>query len=287
MKHLRKPEWIRKKLFNRSNENNIKSMVHDFNLNTVCQEARCPNQGECYSRGTATFLLLGTLCTRNCAFCNIKQGTGLLAPDRTEPARIARAVKKMGLKYVVLTSVTRDDLEDGGAGIYRQTIEEIKKNDPAITIEVLVPDFQGKKRLIEIVVSADIGVFNHNLETTKNLYPAIRPQADYSRSLKVLETAKELNPALLIKTGIMVGLGEKKEDVIELMNDFKNCGGDIITIGQYLPPGKEYYPVQYYVTPEEFETYREQGISLGIKEVIAGPFVRSSYLAEKILKKSI
>ncbi len=277
----KKPEWIRKKIFNCSKENDIKNIIGKKGLHTVCREARCPNIAECFSKGNATFLLLGDTCTRNCKFCNIgskKKEKFTLDPD--EPKKVAEAVAEMNLKYVVLTSVTRDDLEDGGASVFVKTVEEIKKVKRDILIEVLVPDFLGNTDSIDSVIASDIVVFNHNLETVKNIYKFVRPEANYERSLKVLEYVKRNNNKILIKTGIMVGLGETKDEVVDLMLDFKNIGGDILTIGQYLMPSKKHFPLKEYVTPETFDFYREEGLKIGIKEVISAPFVRSSYFAE-------
>lgn len=283
---LKKPEWIRKRLFNSSQEDGIKKMVRGSRLHTVCREARCPNIGECFSSGTATFLLLGNICTRSCKFCNISGSKGELELDRGEPIRVAEAVAKMGLKYVVLTSVTRDDLPDGGASIFCETVGEIKKRDSSVMIEVLVSDLEGNEAAIKEIVNSGIVVFNHNLETVKRLYAEVRPEANYERSLKVLELAKRENKQVKIKTGIMAGLGESDSEILELMQDFYNIGGEIITIGQYLAPGKEFYPVRRYVTPEQFEEYKRAGEGLGLEDVTAGPFVRSSYQAEKIIKKN-
>jgi lipoyl synthase len=282
MPAIRKPSWMKKYLFKHSkNEESIKKLISKSGLHTVCREARCPNIGECFSRGTATFLLLGNICTRNCRFCNISNDGRPAAVDINEPARTAGAVKELGLKYAVLTSVTRDDLPDGGASIFAETVKEIKKISESTKIEVLVPDFEGKKSSIDIVISSDISVFNHNLETVKRLYPSVRPMADYFRSLEVLEYAKQ-NSGLTIKTGIMVGLGENSAEVEELMQDFYRIGGDILTIGQYLSPGKDFYPVKEFIKPRLFEKYKKTGEKLGIKAVFSGPFVRSSYLSENI-----
>lgn len=283
MKIEKKPEWIRKGMFNSCKEDEIKKIVGDHALHTVCKEARCPNIGECFSKHTATFLLLGNICTRNCRFCNISgKYTGNLNVDPDEPKRIAAAVKKMDLKYVVLTSVTRDDLSDGGASIFAESIKEIKNLDKCILVEVLVPDFMGNEKSISIVMESDIVVFNHNMETVKELYEFVRPEANYARSLKVLDYVKRnSNKNILIKSGIMVGLGETTEQVIELMRDFSEIGGDIFTIGQYLMPSRKHYPLHEYVTPEVFAFYEKVGKDIGIKEVFSGPFVRSSYFAEK------
>lgn len=283
MKTLRKPEWIKKRLFNHSKEDKVKILINNSNLHTVCQEARCPNIGECFANKTATFLLLGNTCTRNCKFCNISVQKSInLKLDKNEPERVAEAVIELGLKYVVLTSVTRDDLEDGGADIFYQTVKKIKEKNNNVLVETLVPDFLGNKSLIKKVVSSEISVFNHNLETVERLYPEVRPMANYKRSLNVLYYAKAINNDIKIKTGIMVGLGETFEEIEKLMIDFFNVGGDIITIGQYLSPGKNFYPVKEYIKPELYKKYVESGKKIGIKKIFAEPFVRSSYLSENI-----
>jgi len=223
---LKKPEWLKKQLFSHSKENFVKNIIKTNNIHTVCSEARCPNIGECFSKKTAAFLLLGNKCTRNCRFCNISANNIDLGIDEGEPFRISSAVEKLKLKYVVLTSVTRDDLEDGGAHIFIETIKRIKKINKNILIEVLVPDFSGNFNVIEKILKEDICVFNHNLETVKRLYPEIRPMADYERSLEVLKFSKEFRANLLIKTGIMVGLGEQKNEVIELIDNVKKINID-------------------------------------------------------------
>lgn len=282
MKTQKKPEWIKKHLFNNSKENNVKILIKNNSLHTVCQEARCPNMGECFSNKTAAFLLLGNICTRNCKFCNISANNEDLTLEKNEPKKVAEAVKELGLKYVVLTSVTRDDLPDGGADIFFKTVREIKKINNKIKVEVLVPDFQGNERSIKNILESDISVFNHNLETVERLYPVIRPMANYQQSLNVLKFVKSINKEMIIKTGIMVGLGERVEEVENLMTDFNNIGGDIITIGQYLSPGKYFYPVKKYIEPHIYEKYIKFGQKIGIKKIFAAPFVRSSYLSENI-----
>ena len=281
----RKPEWLKKNLNFNIKESAVKNIINRANIHTVCQESKCPNIGECFSGNQATFLLLGNVCTRNCKFCNIPGNNKILALDPDEPKNISLAVKEMGLKYVILTSVTRDDLEDGGASVFCETIQEIKKINKDIRIEVLVPDFEGKKESVLKIIDKGIDVFGHNLETVKRLYKDVRPKGDYNRSLDVLEYARNKNKSVLIKSGIMVGLGEKFDEVIELMKDFYGIGGEILTIGQYLAPSLKSFPVSEYLTPEKFQNYKEFGENIGIRKVIAGPFVRSSYLAEKNLFK--
>ena len=281
MNNLRKPEWIKKNLFRHSQENSVKELINKTNLHTVCQEARCPNIGECFANKKATFLLLGNICTRNCKFCNISIKKSDLSFDANEPVRVAKAVKNLELKYVVLTSVTRDDLSDGGAGIFVQTVKEIKKINPEIIIEVLVPDFLENINSILSILRSEISVFTHNLETIKILYPKIRPMANYERSLNVLKIAKQNSKKITIKTGIMVGLGETQEQIEELMKNFYNIGG------QYLSPGKKFYPVKEYIRPEIFDDYYKIGKKIGIKKIFSAPFVRSSYLSEKFFFNEI
>ncbi|MCK4799112.1 MAG: lipoyl synthase [Spirochaetes bacterium] len=287
MNNLRKPEWIKKNLFRHSQENSVKELINKTNLHTVCQEARCPNIGECFANKKATFLLLGNICTRNCKFCNISIKKSDLSFDANEPVRVAKAVKNLELKYVVLTSVTRDDLSDGGAGIFVQTVKEIKKINPEIIIEVLVPDFLENINSILSILRSEISVFTHNLETIKILYPKIRPMANYERSLNVLKIAKQNSKKITIKTGIMVGLGETQEQIEELMKNFYNIGGEVLTIGQYLSPGKKFYPVKEYIRPEIFDDYYKIGKKIGIKKIFSAPFVRSSYLSEKFFFNEI
>lgn len=279
MKVLRKPDWMKKMMFQHSQENYVKNIINSTKTHTVCQEARCPNIGECFAEKTATFLLLGNSCTRNCRFCNISANENGLLIDPDEPNRIVNAVKKLGLKFIVLTSVTRDDIPDGGASIFVETINKLKKSDPELKIEVLVSDFKGDWSSVLKVLNADIVVFAHNLETVERLYPEIRPMASYQRSLDVLKFAKDTRPDLVVKTGIMVGVGEREEEVEKLAMDFYAVGGDALTIGQYLPPGKEFYPVKEYIEPEMFKKYEQMCNKIGIKKVFSGPFVRSSYLS--------
>jgi lipoic acid synthetase len=283
----KKPHWLKKNINFNNNEIKVKNIINKSNLNTVCQESKCPNIGECFSNSQATFLLLGNVCTRNCKFCNISNNQQELKLDKNEPANVASAVKNMGLKYVVLTSVTRDDLEDGGASVFARTIEEINKIDKNIKIEVLVPDFKGNEKSILEILGKDINVFGHNLETVPRIYKAIRENASYKRSLDVLEFAAKKSKSIIIKSGIMVGLGEKYEEVLALMKDFYDIGGEILTIGQYLAPTLKSFPVYEYINPEIFQNYREFGENIGIKKVIAGPFVRSSYLAENFFYKKL
>lgn len=248
-------------------------------MNTVCQSAHCPNIGECFSRKTATFLVLGNVCTRSCRFCAVRGGEpAQLDPD--EPARVADAVARLGLRYVVITSVTRDDLPDGGGGHFVATIRAVRERRPGVTVEILVPDFRGDAELIETVVDGGPDVFGHNVETVPRLYPDVRPGAGYGRSLDVLRFAKNRDSEILTKSGIMVGMGESRAEVVTVMKDLQSVHCDILTIGQYLSPSREHYPVVEFVPPEVFEEYARVGEEIGFRHVVSGPLVRSSYMAE-------
>ena len=274
----RLPPWLRVKIGKAHQGHSTRAVVAGCGLHTVCQEARCPNIGECYGHGTATFLILGRVCTRNCRFCAVEHG----APepvDPTEPDRVAQAVEELGLRFVVVTSVTRDDLADGGAGQFAATIEAVRRRVPGALVEVLVPDFRGDAAALEKVVRARPAVLNHNIETVRRLQGAIRPQADYDRSIEVLRRAKEFAPDIPTKSGIIVGLGETDDEIRQAMEDLRNVGCDILTIGQYLRPSRRHAPVDRYVPPEQFEVYRRWGEELGFAFVASGPFVRSSYRA--------
>ncbi|RKZ18847.1 lipoyl synthase [bacterium] len=272
------PPWIREKLVRKKLAEPLRKKLRQFSLHTVCEEAKCPNIGECLGRGTATFLILGDVCTRNCGFCAIKKGNPP-PPDPEEPERLRKFVEELGIRYAVVTSVTRDDLPDGGAGHFKKTIEELKKIP--VRVEVLVPDFQGKKECLDMVLSAGPDVFNHNVETVPSLYSRVRPLADFRRSLSILEYAKRNFPHILTKSGFMVGLGEKKEEVFSLLSELAGCGVDMVTIGQYIRPSRNHLPVERYVHPDEFKEYEEYAGKAGIKWVVAGPLVRSSYMAEE------
>jgi lipoic acid synthetase len=250
-------------------------------LHTVCEEARCPNRGECYSRGTATFLIMGDVCTRNCRFCGVTSGApGAVDPD--EPRRVCDAVREMKLRYVVITSVTRDDLPDGGAGHFAAVVSLLKEEIPSVRVEILVPDFQGREESLRLVVNSSPDVFNHNIETVPRLYDRIRPAADYRRSLDVLASVHRMAPTLPVKSGLMVGLGEREDEVQEVMKDLRSSGCSIITIGQYLQPTRQQERVVEFVTPEQFERYTALGKELGFAQVFAGCFVRSSYRADEL-----
>jgi lipoic acid synthetase len=280
---MRKPPWLRKRIPPLQDLQKVKSILDEGDLHTVCEEARCPNLGECFCSGTATFLILGKICTRDCGFCAVDHG--IPAPiDGTEPEKVAQAVKKMGIQYVVITSVTRDDLPDGGASLFAKTIRAIRALDPKIKVEVLIPDFQGNSSSLEIVLKETPDVLNHNIETISRLYSQVRPQTDYKRSLNLLKKSKELYPPLFTKSGFMLGLGEIQEEVLELLRDLRDVGCDFLTIGQYLQPRKDRLPVERFLPPEEFEEYKRIGEGMGFRAVASGPFVRSSFHAFEMFK---
>ena len=262
----------------------VENIISSLSLNTVCDEANCPNRAECFSRGTATFMILGRLCTRHCKFCNVVNGVP--GPvDAGEPVRVAKAVAEMKLRYAVITSVTRDDLRDGGAGHFAAVIGAIREAAPGTGIEVLIPDFRGAEGSIECVVMADPDVINHNIETVPRLYSTVRPEADYARSLDVLRTVKRLDPGKLTKSGIMVGLGESRSEVLAVFNDLRAAGCDLLTVGQYLSPSKAHLPVVEYIHPDDFEKYRIAALEAGFRHVASSPLVRSSYMAENMLER--
>ncbi|RMG01507.1 MAG: lipoyl synthase [Nitrospirae bacterium] len=279
---MRLPEWIRVKSVVGSHR--TKSLLRSKGLSTVCEEARCPNRGECFSRPTATFLILGDVCTRNCNFCSVSHGRPE-GVDADEPVRVAEAARELGLRYVVITSVTRDDLPDGGAGQFAKTVKEIKARLPDVKVEVLIPDFKGDRDAIRMVLDAEPDVLNHNLETVPSLYETVRPQADYRRSLKVLKLSKEINRSIPTKSGLMVGLGETKTEVISVMRDLRNVGCDFLTIGQYLRPSMGNLEVVEYVHPDTFEYYRQRAVEMGFRFVASAPLVRSSMNAEEMYYK--
>lgn len=280
---VRKPAWLKRPLPAGRVYGRTKSLVENLALHTVCQEAKCPNRFECFSRNTATFLILGSTCTRHCRFCSIDSGP-CLPPDPEEPGRVAMAAASMKLRYVVVTSVTRDDLADGGAGLFAQTIREIRKRVDWAAVEVLVPDFGGEERALATVLDAAPDVLNHNIETVPRLYESVRPQADYRRSLNLLAGARNRNPAIHTKSGIMLGLGETSDEVDRTLRDIHASGCGIITIGQYLQPTKHRLPVQRFVSPEEFEGWRKTALRIGFEKVSSGPFVRSSYRAGEMVR---
>ncbi|MFH1442308.1 MAG: lipoyl synthase [Candidatus Omnitrophota bacterium] len=309
----RKPAWLNKKI-NLVNCQKVKELLRDLNLNTVCQQAACPNIGECFSRGEATFLILGKICTRNCQFCGIEKGLPA-AVDWDEPLRVAQAVQKMDLKHVVLTSVTRDDLEDGGADVFIRTIAEIRKlnkkinsvrdvslirtensiklsseleskvSSNRINIELLVPDFQLNKQTIKKLADAQPEIIAHNIETVPRLYPYARQSADYKHSLQVLKIIKESNESVRTKSGIMLGLGEEEQEVLDVFDDLAEHGCDFLSIGQYLAPSSSHVKVKEYISPEKFSYYKHKALEAGLSHVESGPYVRSSYSAASYLSK--
>jgi len=283
-----KPVWLRKRITGETLEAlRVEDILLENLLHTVCEEAQCPNISECFNQGTATFLILGKVCTRNCRFCAIEKGKPSPV-DTDEPKRVAKAAKALNLKYAVVTSVTRDDLIKGGAEQFRDTILEIKRISPEVKVEVLIPDFKGDKEALHTVLDAYPDVLNHNVETVPSLYPTVRPMADFNRSIALLYWTKEHNSSIITKSGIMVGLGEKEEELSYVFKRLAEVGCDILTIGQYLQPSKLHLPVVEYIHPERFKMFENMAYQAGIKYVIAGPFVRSSYLAhrgyEKILE---
>jgi lipoyl synthase len=283
--NVKKPEWLKKTVsLNNSNINQVKDLLINLKLNTVCQSAKCPNIFECFSKKTATFMLMGNICTRNCAFCGVRSGKPQNL-DKFEPKNIAKAVKEMGLSYIVLTSVTRDDLEDGGAEHFAKTVREIKITAPNLKVECLIPDFKGSKENLKILLDVKPDVLNHNLETIKRNYKTIRDHASYNKSLDILKSAKAINPEVLTKSGFMLGLGEEIEEILELLHDLESTNCDIVTIGQYLQPSKENYPVQKYYSGEEFEKIKNLASSFNFKSVVAGIFVRSSYEASSTINE--
>ena len=277
----RRPDWLKVRLPSGDNYREVLSMMRRSKLNTVCEEAKCPNLAECWNNRTATYMILGDTCTRTCGFCDVKSGRPTFL-DWDEPNRVSDSVIELGLKHVVITSVNRDELQDGGAAIFSKTVELIREKNSECTVEILIPDFQGNENSFEIIMKNPPDILNHNLETVQRLYHAVRPQANYQRSLDLIKWFK--NNGLKTKSGIMVGIGERKEEVLELMKDLKDNNCDIMTIGQYLQPTKNHLPVERYVTLDEFKLYREEGAKLGFTAVESGPLVRSSYHAEKHAK---
>ena len=286
MTELRKPKWLTSKKIGASKAQEIKRLLREYNLHTVCESARCPNLGECFENGTATFMILGNICTRNCTFCAIeKSEKNLLPPDSEEPRSIAELSKKLGLKHVVITTVTRDDLPDGGAYQFIEVIKQIRKIcEENISIEVLISDFNGDLKQVIKVVDAAPDILNHNVETIPRLYSAVRPKANFKRSISVLHVAHKSNRNILLKSGFMVGLGETEKEVLILLKELRKADVDIVTIGQYMQPSKDHYPVNEYIHPEVFDFYKDEGEKMGFKIVESAPLVRSSYHAERARK---
>jgi lipoic acid synthetase len=272
----RHPRWLKVPLPAGKNFHDVRKLIKQHHLHTVCQSAHCPNIGDCWGQRMATFMILGDVCTRNCRFCAVNSGMPQVI-DREEPLRVAEAVKKLSLRYAVITSVTRDDLSDGGAAIFADTIREIRKALPSCQVEVLIPDFNGSKSAISTVIEASPDVLNHNIETVPSLYPVVRPEADYQRSLEVLRFAKQ--QGMLTKTGLMLGVGETDDEVVAVMHDLREVDCDILTLGQYLQPSAKHVAIDRYLTPGEFDQFKKNGEEMGFRHVEAGPLVRSSYHA--------
>ena len=277
-----RPEWLRKSAPDPVVLAKMKELVDGLQLHTVCESAHCPNQGECFTRGVATFMILGDVCTRNCAFCAVQHGQPV-PPDANEPEHVVGAVVKLGLRHVVITSVTRDDLPDGGAYQFAKVVETIRSYDPGITTEVLIPDFQGSLSALAVVVASCPAIINHNVETAPRLYSQVRPQANYERSIQLLKHVKSMGKELLTKSGLMLGLGERREEVIQVMKDLREVDCDFLTIGQYLRPSLNHHEVVRFVPPVEFEEYKNAGVAMGFRGVASAPFVRSSFQADKML----
>ena len=274
-----RPDWLRVKFFGGDRYHNLKRVMRTLDLHTVCESARCPNMGECWEHGTATFMILGDICTRACGFCAVPSGKPAGPPDEDEPLRVAEAVAHMGLRYAVVTSVNRDDQPDGGARIFARTIQEIRNRVPGCKVEVLIPDFRGDWNALDTVLAVKPDILNHNTETVPRLYRQVRKGALYERSLELLRRAKQTHPDVPTKTGMMLGLGEQKEEVLETMRELAAQGTDIFTLGQYLQPTREHLPVIRFVHPGEFAEYKVLGEQMGFKHVESGPLVRSSYHA--------
>lgn len=284
---LRKPNWIRAQFSGTAQVQRLKKILRENSLHTVCEEASCPNIGECFGHGTATFMIMGDICTRRCPFCDV--GHGRPNPlDIEEPANLAKTIKAMQLKYVVITSVDRDDLRDGGAGHFVECINQVRKQSPQTKIEILVPDFRGRMDVaIEIMDNAPPDVFNHNLETVPRLYRAARPGSDYLHSLELLKIFKHNHPKVPTKSGLMVGLGETNDEILEVMRDLRSHHVDMLTIGQYLQPSRYHLPVKRYVKPAEFDEFAEHGYPMGFSHIASGPMVRSSYHADLQAKEVV
>ena len=279
-----RPDWLKVRLPTGPTYENLRRLMRSKELHTVCEEAHCPNMAECWGAGTATFMILGDTCTRSCGFCAVKSGRPGVV-DTEEPRRVGEAVAQMALGHAVVTSVNRDELPDGGAEIFAETIREIRRQSPATTVEVLIPDFVGRPESLDAVLAARPEILNHNVETVPRLYPRVRPQARYARSLEVLRRTKQRAPDLVCKSGIMVGLGETHDEVIETMRDIAAQGTDILTVGQYLRPSPVHLPIERYWTPSEFDGLRDAGLTMGFRHVEAGPLVRSSYHAERHVRR--
>ncbi|MHA1708011.1 MAG: lipoyl synthase [Candidatus Heimdallarchaeaceae archaeon] len=280
MPRIRKPEWLRIGNMDREKIKEVQQLLRKLNLHTVCEESMCPNIGKCFEKKTATFLVMGDICTRNCRFCDISFGKPQPL-DPNEPDHIVEATKKLGLKHVVITSVTRDDLKDGGAGHFAKITEKLREYDENLIIELLIPDLKGREKDIQTIVNSKPNIINHNVEVVPRLFRKVTPQANYQTSLKLLKTVKEMNPQIFTKSGIMVGLGETREEVIEVMKDLRAVKCDILTIGQYLKPPSSNLEIEEYVHPDVFKDYENTAYNLGFEFVASAPFVRSSFNAEE------
>jgi lipoic acid synthetase len=280
-KHIQKPAWLRRRLPSGPAYENVRTLLKDSRLHTVCQEARCPNQWECFSARTATFLIMGHSCTRSCRFCAVDHGP-VHPLDPLEPLRVAETARQLGLTYVVVTSVTRDDLSDGGAHHFAETIGAVRKLLPEAGIEVLIPDFQGNTDALKMVLDAKPDVLNHNMETVPRLYPLIRPEAVYLRSLLLIQQAGETGPHIQTKSGLMLGMGETPDEVRQTLKDLRYAGCQILTLGQYLQPSSDQLPVERFIPPVEFDTWKAEALAMGFSQVASGPFVRSSYHAKEL-----
>lgn len=278
----RLPDWLRRKVHHNADVLRVRKLLNEHHLHTVCQSAGCPNITECFGRSTATFMILGNICTRRCRFCGVQKGRGD-ALDLDEPDRVAEAVHELNLHHVVITSVTRDDLPDGGASQFARTVVAIHRVHPGATVEVLIPDFQGKQAALETVLASGVDILNHNVETVPRLYPLIRPEADFNRSIRLLEQAKTIRPAILTKTGLMAGLGETRDEMRAVFESLAEIYCDALTIGQYLQPSPAAQPVVSYIPPEVFKEYESEARVSGIPWVMSGPYVRSSYHAEELI----
>lgn len=281
--YQKKPSWLKVKLPSGKKFNTTYNMLDSLKLNTICTEAKCPNIGECFGHGTATFLILGENCTRNCLYCNVSNNNPL-SVDKEEPKNVAQAVLKLGLKYVVITSVTRDDLSDGGAMVFCDVVKEIKKKNPKVDIELLIPDFNGNEDSLKKIINSKPDVLGHNIEVVERLFPTIRPQGNYQLSLNLLSSIKKINYNQKTKSGLMVGLGESKEEIVSTMKDLVRVGVNFFTIGQYLQPRRDLMSVERFYTPEEFKELEKIGLEFGFEHVESGPLVRSSYRADKLNK---
>lgn len=282
---IKKPKWLKSEKLGTKKAGEITRLLRKYNLHTVCESAKCPNRGECFDRGTATFMILGDVCTRNCTFCAVGKNQPLLPPAAKEPENIALLAKELQLKHVVLTTVTRDDLPDGGAAHFASTVKKIREFcGSEISIEVLISDLQGDWDDLQTILNSKPDILNHNVETIARLYPEVRPMADFNRSLNLLQKAKNLSPNILTKSGFMVGLGETDREVIQLLQTLRKADVDIVTIGQYMQPSRQHFTVQRYVDPKTFVYYRKEGEALGFKLIESAPLVRSSYKAERARK---